>query len=186
MLDAALRCFAELGYEATRIRHIAERAGVSEGALYRHYPSKEAVAHALFDEHMGAYAARLRSVADTDQTVEQRLRSVIRTSFESYRANPDGINFILLQKPRLIAGWLPNPAFPLDIIEEIIREGQRQGVLRDGQPNLLAAIFLGCLLRPVIVSQLAEPGALDLLHDRHHDRVIEDAAWAAVARPGPE
>jgi AcrR family transcriptional regulator len=183
MLDAALHCFAELGYEATRIKQIAERAGVSEGALYRHYPSKEAVAHALFDEHMGIYAARLRSVAELDQPVEQRLRGLIRASFESYRANPDGMNFILLQKPRLIAGWLPNPAFPLDIIEGIIRQGQQQGLLRDGQPNLLAAIFLGCLLRPVIVSQLAEPGALDLLHDTRHDSIVEDAAWAAVARP---
>ncbi len=42
ILTAALSCFAELGYDATRIKHIATHAGVSEGALYRHYPSKEA------------------------------------------------------------------------------------------------------------------------------------------------
>ena len=44
ILDAALACFAERGYDGTRVRHIAQRAGVSEAALYRHHPSKEAVA----------------------------------------------------------------------------------------------------------------------------------------------
>jgi AcrR family transcriptional regulator len=183
MLDAALGCFAEYGYEATRIKQIAARAGVSEGAIYRHYASKEAVAQALFAEHLDAYAATLQAVAVTDQPVGQRLREIIRVSFVSYRANPDAMSFILLQKPRLMAGWQPNPAFPIDIIEGIIREGQQEGVLRDGQPNLLAAIFLGCLLRPIIVSQLADPGALDLLHETRHDRVVADAAWAAVAKP---
>jgi len=72
--------------------------------------------------------------------------------------------------------------YPLDLIETVIRGGQEDGSIRDGQPNLLAAIFLGCLLRPLIVSQLAQPGALDLLHDTRHDRVIIDAAWAAVAQ----
>jgi len=48
ILDAALSCFAKLGYDATRIKHIAETADVSEAAIYRHYVSKEALAEALF------------------------------------------------------------------------------------------------------------------------------------------
>jgi hypothetical protein len=43
----------------------------------------------------------------------------------------------------------------------------------------LAAILLGCVLRPIIVAQLAQPDALDLLHDTAHDTVIADAACAA-------
>jgi hypothetical protein len=49
-----------------------------------------------------------------------------------------------------------------------------------GKPNLLAAILLGCVLRPIIVAQLAQPDALDLLHDTAHDAVIADAACAAL------
>ena len=51
ILEAALQCFADLGYEGTRTRHIAERAGVAESALYRHYASKEAIAQVLFQQH---------------------------------------------------------------------------------------------------------------------------------------
>jgi AcrR family transcriptional regulator len=43
ILDAALGVFAEKGYEAGTVRDIAARVGVSEPALYRHFPSKEAV-----------------------------------------------------------------------------------------------------------------------------------------------
>jgi hypothetical protein len=73
--------------------------------------------------------------------------------------------------------------YPLDVIEQVMARGQRQGAIRPGQPNLLAAIFFGCVLRPIIVSRLAEPGALDLLHDQRHDQVIIDSALAAVLLP---
>ena len=40
IIDAALHCFADRGFDATRVKHIAEEAGVAESALYRHFPSK--------------------------------------------------------------------------------------------------------------------------------------------------
>ncbi len=184
ILAAALSCFAALGYDATRVKHIAARAGVSEGALYKHYPSKEAVAQALYRQHLGEYAAKLRAVIDAGGSAEDRLRAALRLSLEDYRANPDAIGFILLQQPTFMAGLSEEDvAYPLDLIEEVVRDGQRDGVIREGQPNLLAAIFLGCLLRPLIVSRLAPPGALDLLHDTRHDEVVAAAAWAALAHP---
>jgi hypothetical protein len=74
----------------------------------------------------------------------------------------------------------PGTRHPIEIIEQIIAAGQDQGELRAGQPNLLAAIFFGCVLRPIIVAGLAAPGALDLLGGTQHDQVIEDAALAAL------
>jgi AcrR family transcriptional regulator len=184
ILAAALSCFSELGYDATRIKHIAARAGVSEGALYRHYPSKEAMAQALYRQYLGEYAAQLGTIVVAEGAARNRLRDAIRLSLASYRANPAALTFVLLRQPTFM-GTLPAEGivYPLDLIEGVVRDGQRDGSIRDGQPNLLAAIFLGCLLRPLIVSQLAQPGALDLLHDTRHDQTIGDAAWAAIAHP---
>lgn len=184
ILAAALACFSELGYDATRIKHIAARAGVSEGALYRHYPSKEAVAQALYRQYLGEYAAQLQAIVSVQGTAKDRLRDVIRLSLVSYRTNPSAFTFVLLRQPTFMA-TLPTEGtvYPLDIIEGIVCDGQKDGSIREGQPNLLAAIFLGCLLRPIIVSQFAQPGALDLRHDTRYDRLIGDAAWAAIARP---
>lgn len=43
ILAAALQVFGERGYDAGSMREIAARVGVSEPALYRHFPGKEAI-----------------------------------------------------------------------------------------------------------------------------------------------
>lgn len=49
LLDAALRVFAERGYQGARVRDIAAEAQVAAGLLYHYFPSKEAVLRALFE-----------------------------------------------------------------------------------------------------------------------------------------
>lgn len=41
--DAALKCFAESGYESTTMRQIASEVGIRVGSLYSHFPSKESI-----------------------------------------------------------------------------------------------------------------------------------------------
>jgi len=52
VLDAALYLFSHHGYRATTMREIAERAGVSTGNVYHHFPDKDAIFLALIDEYM--------------------------------------------------------------------------------------------------------------------------------------
>lgn len=52
VLDAALYLFAHQGYRATAVRDIAQRANVSTGNVYHHFPDKEAIFRALLDEYM--------------------------------------------------------------------------------------------------------------------------------------
>jgi AcrR family transcriptional regulator len=49
---------AERGYEATTMRDVANRAGVSVGLLYRYFPSKQAVILSFYDELSAEYAVR--------------------------------------------------------------------------------------------------------------------------------
>jgi AcrR family transcriptional regulator len=51
VLDAALKLFSRHGYGATSVRQIAEEAGVSVGAVYHHFPDKEAIFRSLIDEY---------------------------------------------------------------------------------------------------------------------------------------
>ena len=48
ILEAALRLFAERGYEATTMRDVAREAGASLGLAYRYFGSKEEFALALY------------------------------------------------------------------------------------------------------------------------------------------
>ena len=160
ILEAALRCFADLGYDATRVRHIADAAGVSEGALYRHFESKEALARELFAGYMSAYVTMLQDIADRPLPVRERLMAMVYATMDIYRAQPDATYFILLGPSKLYTAMESGFRFPLEVVEDVIREGQQSGVVRDGQPNLLGAIYLGCTARPIIVARPVRPGYL--------------------------
>ncbi len=52
VLDAALALFSHQGYRATTMREIADKAGVSTGNVYHHFPEKDAIFRALLDEYL--------------------------------------------------------------------------------------------------------------------------------------
>ena len=43
IINAAINIFSEKGFESTRTREIAERAGVAEGTIFRYFPTKDAI-----------------------------------------------------------------------------------------------------------------------------------------------
>ncbi len=50
ILEAALRRFANHGYSAASVDEICAEAGVSKGAFYHHFPSKQALFLELLNE----------------------------------------------------------------------------------------------------------------------------------------
>jgi AcrR family transcriptional regulator len=63
-LEAAETLFAELGFEATTMTAIAERAGSSIGALYSYFPDKKSIALALLDTYAGQIEEHWRPLFD--------------------------------------------------------------------------------------------------------------------------
>jgi AcrR family transcriptional regulator len=180
IVDAALHCFAELGYDATRVKHIAERAGVAESAMYRHFPSKEAIAHELYAEFLARYAERLQRLADAAEPPEDKLIALIALILATYRAEPDAFTFVVLNTNRRLPELPAGTIYPLDVIESVVAEAQSSGAVRDGQTNLLAAILLGVVVQPVVLATLGRPGALNLFTDPSYDVIITQAALAAM------
>lgn len=73
ILSAALEEFAERGYHATKIRDIAQRAGLSVPGLYHHYPSKQDILVDLMKVTMDDLQARteaaIASAGDDPESV---------------------------------------------------------------------------------------------------------------------
>lgn len=74
-MDVALRCFLDEGYERTTIARILDRSGVSNGALFHHFPTKEAIADALY---VGAIASFQQGLWDLLQRRPRSLRAAVR------------------------------------------------------------------------------------------------------------
>jgi AcrR family transcriptional regulator len=181
IMDAALAIFAERGYDGTRIRHIAERAGVSDAALYAHHKSKEAVALALFRLHMMRYSEALSEVADQRVLpVKERIRGVALRTLEGFEAEPDSVTFIIKHQARFIGALPADFPYAIRIVEGLIEEGQRDGTVRAGPARLLAAFVFGCIIQPIRTVLEAPKGSISLRAAQAQD-LVADAAWAAIA-----
>src|SRR5271166_7179725 len=66
ILEAAERAFAEHGFHAATMQHVAEAAGMSAGNLYRTFPSKEAIVEGLCARDQQERIANFAHIADAD------------------------------------------------------------------------------------------------------------------------
>lgn len=60
LLDAALELFAERGFRTTSTQDVADRAGVTKGAFYHHFETKDRALHIIHDEFVDEIVARQR------------------------------------------------------------------------------------------------------------------------------
>jgi AcrR family transcriptional regulator len=70
ILDAAEACFARTGFHRTTMHDICKEAGVSPGALYVYFDSKEALFEAIVEEESGSQAERVFALDSNDHDVE--------------------------------------------------------------------------------------------------------------------
>jgi AcrR family transcriptional regulator len=68
LIEAARDLFAQQGYASTSIEDIIGRAGVARGALYHHFPGKEALFKAVYDAVEGEVIARVVAIAQDGPT----------------------------------------------------------------------------------------------------------------------
>ena len=79
LLQASLACFAEQGYDATGVAEICQRAGVSKGAFYHHFASKQALFLALLDDWLGRLDAQMAAHRQGVSSADEGLRAMAAT-----------------------------------------------------------------------------------------------------------
>ena len=76
ILAAAAKCFAESGYDGTGVARICQEAGVSKGAFYHHFSSKQAVFLELLARWMGEMDRQLDMLGSEAADATDRLLSM--------------------------------------------------------------------------------------------------------------
>src|SRR5262245_29427644 len=88
ILAASAELFAERGFAAVGVADIAERVGITGGAIYRHFPSKDAVLEAVTlataESFVGASRAGKgsRHADDSEETLRRMIADVLRLTFD--------------------------------------------------------------------------------------------------------
>ena len=84
ILDAAWSCFARRGYHQTTMQDIATDAGISAGAIYRYYASKEAVLAAITERNTARYAELLADIQSESNTAMDVLDAIGQTMLATF------------------------------------------------------------------------------------------------------
>ena len=146
---AALDLFVAHGVDAATTREIAAAAGVSEGAIYRHFDSKDELAAAMFLSIHSRLAKLVREAARSKGGIAEQTAAIV----DAYCATADAdfplFTFHLLYAHR----FLPTPAGvenPVDAVENIIDAAMRRREIARGEPGFVAGMALGIVLQTAL------------------------------------
>ncbi|MCM3782622.1 TetR family transcriptional regulator [Neobacillus mesonae] len=135
ILQGALKVFAENGYHRSQVSKIAKAAGVADGTIYLYFKRKEDILIHLFQEKLGELVGKFHeSVAGTSDSI-QALRTVCLIHFTELEQNPE-LAYVtqieLRQSDIELRKEIGKSLKPyIELIENILKEGIRQGQFRE-------------------------------------------------------
>ena len=160
ILEVSLALFNEKGYEKTTIQDIVNALGMSKGAIYHHFKSKDEIIEALSERcyHNDTQMELLRNASD--KTGIEKLRAIIYRQIQNEEKKQiDSISINLWKNPKIfMSGMAENLSVNSQIVERILEEGMADGSIRQQDP-LCAAQVLMLLLNywicsPIVLKEL--------------------------------
>lgn len=144
---AALELFIREGVDAATTREIADVAGVSEGALYRHYKGKDQLALALFMDTHNKLGVMMGSAFLEPGTIEQKVRRAV-TAYCAL-ADEDWLSFSyhLVSLNRYLPHDTKRDDDPVSVVEKLIEQLIENGDIPKGDPAIMAAMSLGVVMQ---------------------------------------
>lgn len=182
VLDAALTCFLADGYEATTIARIRETSGVSNGALFHHFPSKDAIAGALYVDAIDSFQEGLRELlARRPRSLRAAVRGTIEQHLSWVEAHPDLARFVYA---RGHLDWDSEPgAAVADANRELAADFREwlAPLVEAGEVRPMSMLMLTAIVSGPAHS-IAQRWLAGHLDRRPTDYVDEltDAAWAGI------
>lgn len=184
VLDAALSLFVDQGYAHTSVAQIAKAAGISKGAVYLYFPSKQAILEGLVQRAVTPVADRALAGAtlargDLRTTLGAILQAIVATlSNPKIFAIPKIVIREAVVAPE-IAEMYRKAVLDrvLPVATGLIRHGIDSGQLRPVDPELTLRTIMGPIILHVLLAEIfgiqPERGlALDELADNHLDILL--------------
>jgi AcrR family transcriptional regulator len=144
---AAVELFAANGVDGVSIAEIAAAAGVSQGALYRHYPSKEELAWGLFSTAYLRTGAELDAIRAGRTGFEARVRAMVEHFCALYDQDSALFRFMLIAQHRLLPRIESAARTPVDVIADVVADAAAEHEVGPDDPAAGAAAIMGVILQ---------------------------------------
>jgi AcrR family transcriptional regulator len=143
ILDAAAELFVEIGYDSVTTDEIAARANTSVGGLYRFFPDKLAVFHALLDRYLNQLR-ELFATLHTEETMQLPLETYISQivdGFDRFVSRNSAFRTVFVQSRLIPTTIAMNSAFNQEVAQQIAAFfAARNPALEQDRTELLATI----------------------------------------------
>jgi len=149
ILKCAVKVFAQTNYQCARVADIASEAGISEAAVYRHFPSK----HAIYLDVLSHMSSRIlifwQEEIDKEPDSYKALRNMGLTYFRRMRRHPGELKIQFqaiaeVGNPEIVKRLHQDHQNYMDLIQKVIKRGIREGHFRkDVDAGVLSWLFNG-------------------------------------------
>lgn len=150
ILKEALKQFSDKGLFATKIKDIAEGVGMAQGLLYNYYKSKEEIYTELVDNALNKMNDAMKMLETMEDAPHEKIRKSIIQLLKTIEGSEE-----FNQTCRFIAQATNSSAIPQEArksielkrdkpyesISNIIKQGQIDGTIVEGDPYQLAVLF---------------------------------------------
>ena len=151
ILDAAEKVFGQKGFHAATLKEVADQAEFSVGALYAFFEGKDDLFAQVLDRQGNALLTSMQDAVAGVGSPRGQLHAVVDASLAYFRERPDF--YRLFQRELGGATWALRASLNevgyaryrevMTFEESIVAAGVAAGELRDGDPEILAALFSG-------------------------------------------
>lgn len=157
ILEAANQMFAKQGYNATSIAEICTTAGISKGAFYYHFPTKQALFMAMLENWLEGLDAGFAALQQQARNVPDALRAMATMAGKVLQSSDANL-------PLIIEFWMQAYRDPViweatiapyhryfELFSALMQKGIEEGSLREVEPQTAArvtvSIGIGMLLQ---------------------------------------
>lgn len=150
IINAATRIFAKKGFFKAKISEIAREADVADGTIYLYFNNKDDILISIFEEKMQTVLDNMKECLKKETNPVKKIETFARVHLEMIEKNKDVAEIIqveLRQSSKFMKEY-ENLKFHqyLNLISDIIKEGQEQGIFRkDILPGIAKRAFFGAL-----------------------------------------
>jgi TetR/AcrR family transcriptional regulator len=182
LLDAAEEVFGRKGFHESTLKEVAELAGFAVGSVYSFFENKDDLFRQVYLRRAGQFMPELRRVTEARGSAIDTLHVVVDFQVRFFRDHPHFGRLYLFHSGHVFGSDVAPPVDPVIVenFEEAMRlqsglfaRGQRAGVFRRGDPEVLSRLFSGLVsayqeMDPAVTGDdpdAPERLALDDLHE---------------------
>jgi TetR/AcrR family fatty acid metabolism transcriptional regulator len=150
IINAATKIFAKKGFFQAKVSEIAKEAQVADGTIYLYFEGKDAILISLFEQQMELVLDNMKAQVSNEADAAKKIEKFALTHLKLIEENRDMAEIIQveLRHSYKFMKEYKNEKFSeyLNIIDEIIREGQEKGIFKkEIIPSIAKRAFFGAL-----------------------------------------